>query len=513
MLDDDFRINVRARLYHFGCFCKYHLAKYYEKIEEEIARDRLEELILCGGENKYRTAYLDLMGESLLQFARELRLAVDEVNPAIRLGTCATHESWDLCGTDLIEIAKTFAGNTKPFSRISGAPYWNDDIIPIIEYARQQFAWGKGCGVELFAEGDSFPRPRYNVPSKTLELFDMILLADGTANGILYYAFDYSHEPEYEDGYVNRFIRNQALRDQIQELFADKQPVGVHVCASQKKFKRWELPQKLPKGLFTDLQRTSWSPSQYLLAQNTIPTAYQKSDSPALVLGVNATDVTKQELCHGAILDVEAARILQKRGIDTGLLKEEKQFFNSEYFVDAKDSVSGFSNIATRKIECHEKATVISRFLPDNSPASYLYENADGMRFFVMAYDHYASHENTLSIVKIKNPNRNYFNNYYRQKTLIHAIEWLGRRPLPAICKKNPNLYILASKGANDSMSVFLCNVHLDDVLSPTVKLDQSYSSIRFVNCTGELNGNTVTLSDIPPFGFAAFEVSKANET
>jgi len=276
----------------------------------------------------------------------------------------------------------------------------------------------------------------------------------------------------------------------------------------QKKFKHWELPKKKKEGLFTDLQRSSLSPSQYLLSQNSIPTAYEESDSPALVLGVNALDVTEQDLCHGAILDVEAALILQKRGIDTGLLKEEKHRYNAEYYEAAKQSAAGFSDISTKKIECHEKATVLSRFLPDHSPASYLYENANGMRFFVLALDYYASHENSLSIPRCKNPSRNYFNNYYRQADLIRAIEWLCKKPLPASCPKNPNLYLLASKGENGAMSVALANVHLDDVFSPTVKLDRAYQSVRGVNCTGVLNGDTMTLSDLPPYGFAAFEVS-----
>ena len=512
MLDDDFRINGRVRHYHFGCFCKYHLAKYYERIGETVPREQLEELILCGGENKYRTAYLDLMGETLLNFARELRSAVDEINPNIRMGACSTFESWDLCGTDLVAIAKAFAGNTAPFSRISGAPYWDDNIIPTIEFARQQYAWGKDSGVEIFAEGDTYPRPRYNVPSKIVELFDMALLADGTGDGILYYAFDYSYPPEYEPGYAKRFARNQALRDEIKALFAGKHPVGVRVCASPKKFRQWELPKKLPENLFTDLHRAVFSPSRYLISQNSISTSYEASGYPALVLGVDAKDVTLDDLCHGAIIDVEAANILQKKGIDVGLLSEKKQRFAAEYYPEADFTNGCLSNVSARLITCREEATVVSRFLPDNSPASYLYENADGLRFFVLAFDHYASHENTLSTSKANNPNVNYFNNYCRQADLIRAIEWLGKKPLPAICPKNPGLYLLASKNEGGDMAVALCNVSLDDVIETAVKLDKPYSSIRFVNCTGTLNGDTVTLSDLPPYGFAAFEVTGPNE-
>lgn len=507
MLDDDFRFNFRVRYYSFGCFCKYHLAQFYKRVGEEIPRDRLEKLILCGGENKYRTAYLDLMGESLLQFARALRTALDEVNPAIRLGCCAAPDAWDLCGTDLLEVAQAFAGNTAPYARISGAPYWNNDITLILEFARQQYAWGKHSGVELFSEGDTYPRPRYNVPSKPLELFDMVMLADGSSHGILNYLFEYSYPPTYETGYTERFCRNLPLRDRIAEIFASKSPVGVRVCHFMHKIKRWELPRELPEQLFTDLHRVSYSPATYLLAQNSLATAYEKTEYPALVLGVNATDVTAEDLCNGAILDVQAALILQKRGIDTGLVSASKHAYQTEHFVAVNESIYGISEISTQKIACHPKATVLSRFLPDQTPASYLYENENGQRFLVIAYDHYASHQQTLSTTRMQNPCRNYYNNYYRQADLIRAIEWLCGRPLPAVCPKNPNLYILSSRDASGATSILLCNVYPDDVLTPTVKLDRAYRSIRFVNCTGTLNGDTVTLSDLAPYSLAAFEV------
>ncbi|MBQ2707292.1 MAG: hypothetical protein IJF67_03435 [Clostridia bacterium] len=106
----------------------------------------------------------------------------------------------------------------------------------------------------------------------------------------------------------------------------------------------------------------------------------------------------------------------------------------------------------------------------------------------------------------IDNIGPNFLKNYYRQADLAAVIEWIAGKPLPAFAAKHPNLYILASKG-NGAMSVALANVHLDDVFAPEIRLDKAYSEIRFVNCTGTLDGDKVTLSDIPPYGFAAFEV------
>jgi hypothetical protein len=139
-----------------------------------------------------------------------------------------------------------------------------------------------------------------------------------------------------------------------------------------------------------------------------------------------------------------------------------------------------------------------SVFRPSGTPASYRYENANGQRFYVLAVDIYKSF--ALGI------GQNFLKSYYRQADLADAIEWMAGKPLPAFSAKNPNLYILASRD-EDSMSVALANVWLDDVYDPEIKLDKTYSEIRFVNCSGRLDGDRVYLSDIPPYGFAAFEV------
>ena len=248
MLDDDFRINPRSG-YYLGCFCELHIKKYYKRIGKEVPREKLEELIFTGGKNEYRTEYMKLMAESVLNFAQKLRNAVDEVNPTIRLGACCCMESWDFNGTDAIEIAKTLAGNTKPFMRTLGAPYWDSNIIGIIEDTRLQASWGADAGVEVFGEGDTYPRPRYipNSPSRPLELFDFVLTADGTADGILKYMFDYTYKPDFELGYVKNHIKNDALRQQIKSIFAGKKTVGIYSFNAMHKIENWEMPTELSR--------------------------------------------------------------------------------------------------------------------------------------------------------------------------------------------------------------------------------------------------------------------------
>jgi hypothetical protein len=100
----------------------------------------------------------------------------------------------------------------------------------------------------------------------------------------------------------------------------------------------------------------------------------------------------------------------------------------------------------------------------------------------------------------------NYYNNYFRQALLIKASEYIARKPLPIQCTKNPKLYSIVSKN-NGEMAVALFNIFPDDIFEPIITLDKAYKNIRFVNCDGILEGDTVKLTRMEPYGFAAFEV------
>lgn len=496
MLDDDFRINTRD--YYMGCFCPLHLKEYYKRIGEEVPREELERLVFTGGKNKYRSAYMELLRDTLLDFAKMLRAAVDEVNPTIRLGASTTHDNWDYSGTDAIEIARAFAGNTEPFVRTAGAPYWKENLSRTIESTRMQIQWCNEADIEVFTEGDVYPRPRYNVPSRQLELFDLALIADGKADGILKYIFDYAQKPEYETGYIERHIKYEKLREELENMFVGKTTVGVRVFNEMHRIENLDLPTECEDKIAKKLTTSYKSVAGYLLAANGIPTVYEDSEYPAYICGENAKYISEQDLKNGAILDALAAKILMTRGVDTGLLEEETACFAGEYFANYDDTIRNINKKVTlKRVKCSDKAEVLSVFLPDGTPAAYTYENEQGLRFLVLSHDLYGSKDNA-----------NYFNNYYKQEQVIQAIEWAGRKKLPVASYKNPCLYMITAKNA-DSMAVAVFNIFMDEIPEPVIFLDDEYQRITCLNCTGQIEKNKVCLSEMAPFGFAAFEVKK----
>ena len=497
MTDDDLRI-TRDGWYYFGCFCEKHLELMYQELGERPSREELGKKIITGGPSKYRDAYMHAMAKGLNGFVARMRQAIDEVDANIRFAVCTPGENWDLNGLHMPDYAKLFAGNTRPLLRTYGAPYWPIGLPYVIECTRKECKELEGSGIEVMAEGDVYPRPRYQVSSRSLELFYYALIATGCCEGMLGYIFDYYQNPDYETGYIRRHIKTEPLRQGVKQLFKDKTAVGISLFHEPHTIRDFRLPEEPIPGVVTRLSANHRPATYDMLCENSIPTTFEPGEYPTLIVGENARTVPAERLQNGAILDAAAAMILRSRGIDTGILSSEPASFQEERYLAQKDAVPNVDCLGLRKIACSEKVTILSQF-EDGSPASYTYENAAGNRFYVLAMEH-------LFVVHKSAQRRNFFNNYYRQEDLMAAVEWMCGKKLPVTCKKNPNLYIYAAKSGN-AMSVLLLNIHMDSIDRPVLELDGEYKTIRAVNCTATLEGNKVTLSGIEPYGMAAFEV------
>ncbi|MBQ9085723.1 MAG: hypothetical protein IJY47_00890 [Clostridia bacterium] len=277
VLDDDLRFAFMGP--YMGCLCDNHMSMIEKITGEKLSRKELATKILSGTKNPYRDAWLTANGIAMETFAKRLREKIDSVNPSVRLGTCACLGSWDLDGTDAKKLAYIFAGQTKPFVRLIGAPYWvatNSKgcfLQDVIELERMESSWTRDENIEIMAEGDTYPRPRISCPAAYLEGFDLAMRASGTTDGILKYTVDYVSSIDYETGYVTSHKRNAPLYPEINELFRDKIATGVRV---------YEFPQKIADMdagednlSAATLQNTFFCTSERTLAACSIPTAYE----------------------------------------------------------------------------------------------------------------------------------------------------------------------------------------------------------------------------------------------
>ncbi len=506
MFDDDYRYGCLGGN-SVGCLCPIHVRMINEAVGENLSRADLARKILTGKKNKYRDAWMAANREAFLSFARTVRAAVDKVNPATRLGACACLSSWDLDGTDAYELALTLAGNTKPFVRLSAAAYWaargswGTRIGDVIEQARMELSWTRRGDIEIFGEGDVFPRPRTVCPAAYLEGLDTALRADGRADGLLKYGIDYVSTSDYEDGYVLRHQKNRALYEEISAMFDGKEAVGLRVYETPRKVPYMDLGDTPAEQ--TKLFYSFFSSAARSFAATSIATVYEGEGISGACFGESAWSLPEGATAKGLILDGVAAMILSERGIDVGIRKVGKSYGATiETFADGQQifaSAALYDHVFSHAIRVESEAVCLVDGEDKRIPMTYTYENAAGERFLVLNFDtRILSKERNLPSIR----------HYARSKQYAEAVKWLSRgEALPAYAHGNPDLYILAKKGEDGAMTVGLWNFSVDEILAPKLELDKEYGQITFLHTEGTLQGKTVTLAELPPFGFAAFEV------
>ena len=497
MLDDDYRLSQHG--HSPACACPLHMAKISEFCGEEVKVEDLNALAFTGKRNKYRDAWFKAQGESLEELAKVIRDEVDKVNPNASVSACSAYCSWDLDGTDPIRLTKILCGKNKKFLRLHGAPYWaplNDKpTLAIPEFERMFASFCEGEDIEIFAEGDVYPRPRFIVPSSGLEILDGALRADKKMDGILKYMLHYGSRPLDEVGYIERHCYNKNKYAGIEKFFEKGANAGVRVLIK---------PHLLNDTNFDDSsvrQQSPYPTAGIFLGMNAIPTIYSGEGVCSALFGECARHFDVEDFKNGAILDGVAAKILTERGIDVGL--ESVATFTDNTFGSVIDERSGLGSIAISgkmKRLCgnfkENARTVLSVDIGGTKRTfAYTYENANGQKFLVFTFSADALPTNPKFLYS-----------YSIQSVLLEAIEWIGDRALPVKTAENPHLYTLCEKGENYT-SVALFNCFPDSALNTVIILDKEYSNIEFNNCTGHIDGNKVILSgELHAFDFASFK-------
>ena len=197
------------------------------------------------------------------------------------------------------------------------------------------------------------------------------------------------------------------------------------------------------------------------------------------------------------ILDIRAARILTERGIDVGISQIGGKLRNNLlYFPDEDEQVlTNYGEHSAYEITVKENARIVTYSILGSQKYAdaFLYENANGQRFLVYAFDAAFTNENR-------------YRNYCTQRQLVSSIEWLTQKKLVAKCLGNPDLYMICKQG-HDSLSIGLWNIFADDIKSPTIFLNEKYKSASFICCEGTLENDVIKLSSIAPYGSAFIEL------
>lgn len=528
MLEDDYTLGGGKFPIKFsGCLCNLHRKRLAERTGEDLDLPDIRQRLRGGKANEYRAKFLDIQAETLLNFTKRIEAAVHSVNPNVRIGLSANASSYQIEGANFADLVKATAGNTRPFARMTGAPYWEKvpSLAANIEAIRIQCHWLEDTGAELITEGDVYPRPRLAVPANFLEGYDMALRAAGGSHGILKYMTEYHSRPTYETGYFDRHVKNEPHYAEIEKRFEGKEAAGLNIAAYPSLFRVQDFGGDVNADTLYGYGTCLPLVSQWFATDNSIPTVYGKTgECPSLLFGDNAKLIDLDHLSAGTILDATAARILHERGVDVGFESYEiLPPFATEYYKEYEDFTVTRNNPNAKfyHFKLKEGAEVLSEHpivsgsslgnfsehlwhTAPRASGTYRYENAAGQRF--MVYPFVAETAWGKSVYS-----KGGFKCYYRQRQLAEGVAYVSKKPLPAVCLGNPFVYIVARKDA-DSMSVGIWNFFADEVMNPVIQLDEEYESADIYLKDGHLEGNKLVLhEDIPPYGFVLFTVYKKN--
>lgn len=516
--DDDVNVSIAWWL-GLACCCPEHMKRYNAMVGEDLTPEEFAEKAFRGGKNKYRDAWQAVNRETLLNFARRMRAAVDSVNPSVRLGHCSVMSTWDMDGVSSYELAHVFAGKNKPFVRLIGAPYWGERRqltcrpADVWNLERMELSWATEADddIEIYAEGDVFPRPRHIVPAAHLEWFDFILRTEDRMDGILRYMIDYTSSPSYEPGYVKAYLKHADLHAAAEQWFRGKQNTGVRVYETLKKVGDATLPTDRYVG-DDYMDHFFYSPASHLLNYVSLSATFKGRGTAGICFGENAKMLDEEALSGGLFLDIVAAEKLTEQGIDVGLVSaEQMEGTNDEYFVEHDEVAARYPDGCPNSqytMVLREGAVITSSFgagkgtTPEERrafaltrPACYRYENAKGQRFVVFGFDGMLVNERQ-------------FRCYERQSQMIADIEWLTGKKPAAVLRGQPDFYLLTKEDETETAIAFV-NISLDELYDPVIELDRTYASAEFIGCTGKLEGDRILLADLPAAAFGAIRLKK----
>ncbi len=501
MLDDDLCLSLRG----LGCACDKHMELFYKKFGSRPGREEIYKNVTSGAPNRYRSLWMETVGDSLKDFCARLRAEVDAIDPTVRMGFCSGYTSWDEEGADALTLAKILAGSTRPFLRLTGAPYWvwsdrfkGQSLASIIEFVREQTVWCDGVDIELFDENDSYPRPRHIVPAAYCEIYDQCIRFAGDV-GAFKYMYDYSSGPDYEDGYLRAHLAHKPLRDWIDENALENDE-GIIVIDRMRKLAEVTLPED---GSHWNYTTEVFRHGQRFINKNAIPVRYTGKDNTCVVFGECARFIDPADYKQGIILDLPAALILQQRGFDVGLKACVAETAWSETF--APDEIVGIGEAIRSgtmyRIETAEGACVLSEFVfqdKTKAPSCYRYDAADGTKYLVYAFD-------GNSAPTMESP---IYCSYYRQQQLVDAIRAMGGS-VPVVNYKNPNLYAVA-KSNGDSLSVWLANINADTVYAPEFELEDAYTRCDVIGGSAHIEDRKLVFdTNIPAYECVGFRLYK----
>ncbi len=505
LMDDDLVQSVRPG---FTCVCPGHLALLEAATGKAYTREQVRDLF-TGAPSTERTAFLDVMGRSMTDFCRSLREAVDEVDPGIAMGICASYTHFDAEGVDMEELSRILAGEGhKPFMRLSGATYWpivaprfpGQTLGDVLDFVRMQAGWYRDRDIVLFDENDPYPRKSDIVPAAWCELYDKIMLAEG---GVHRHKYMCCYVPQQPDrAYVEAHVADMEDDTALLALFRGTTPCGFRVWEAEHRLRDLHLPAPYA-GNGRMMVEASHSAAAAFLGANGVPSCYTGAGGPGIAFGDQARLLPPEAFAGGLVLDVPAALALLARGVDVGLAKAQPLGTPSAESFDGGEpqplSPMGtcYGLVPREGIDVR----ILGEYVTggEHVPSCLLCRTPDGT-FVIYGWDGYDQ--------LFRQPR--FWGSTDRMHQLRDVYRLLsGGKELPASLRDAGGLYALSALSADRKrLSLLLCNPGQEAVPAPCLEIPGKWSVSRTLRTEAAREDGSLVLSSLPAGGWCVVQLA-----
>jgi hypothetical protein len=474
-IDDDLRYDTSPT--SWGCFCDRHLELFAQRTGSQWTRESLKPALI--NDLEIRSQWVEMLGESLRDVARDATMAVHEVNPKISMGVMlpCVH-TMPLFGHPINALLDVVEDGATPVVRACIGPYqdWLRRELPMgLFYMEMVAHFLAGRNVQYTPEIETTPFTRLSKSMTIVRFHITQAILNGMANPAItvagYVGDHVALEPAYLDSLPQDKPYYQAVHDAAPDPSTKR---GVQL------FFDFNSPKLAKRKLCSHLD-LMWPAMTLPKILSALGFCYTLNDSPVKLLageslrGMNVKQVDGM-MTRGLILDATAAEALVDMGYSeqigvtvgaevTGWMSEKH--LSAEFsgpYVDTYTPLKWIGDDPIRHLSPADDARVLSRVIDGDDgevcPGVVLYENAQGGRVAVLPFT-----------ISYKDDGIFHLLCYQRRYMLRKIIEWMNPAVLPVFVEDPTDIFVQCWDDG-EVLTVGLTNASYDSCSELTVTFE-----------------------------------------
>ena len=376
-VEDDWRLhNHEPEMKYGGCFCDLHLSRFAKMIgRESVTREALLENILAPGQpHTWRSVWMELCRDTLLEPAVKLRNAVQKASPSTRLALMSSNpDKHSIEGRDWDKMQDAWGLEPEFLTRPNLHPYTEVTALRTFPSVTRQTLANLRRPIKVYPELENSPRCGIYSKSKRYTVMECLESVCYGADGITINHFDMmGNGTNLDPEFATALAKPKAVLNAVASLDLDDESArGAAVLFSPQVAMKRHCNQGQPKEINNLLNgSTHWANTLSILG---ISYGFVKKPVENRPIFVNDqtlqafSDSEIKKLLGGVLVcDAQSVEILINRGFGEFLGVESVQWktlnelgYGYEEISEGQASVYGVDNPRMTASRCSDKILVM----------------------------------------------------------------------------------------------------------------------------------------------------------